>query len=240
MSGPSMPAGHGATWALVPFKGRSGGKQRLAPVLDGHQRGVLAAAMLTDVLVALSASGAFERILVVRGEGEPQPDGFERVTWLVQPAPAPSTAPVGGLNRALGWAQGLAAQEMVRRLVIVLADVPLIQVDDLVALLDAAPAGVGPFAVLAPDGASTGTNALLLSPPDVLEPRFGADSFRAHVARLGERRVPYAIVRRSNLALDLDTPDDLERFLDVAPPNCTRAALESFGMSERGRSRSLV
>lgn len=232
MSGQSPRSGGGTTWALVPFKGRSRGKQRLAPVLDGDQRGVLAAAMLTDVLAALSTSGVFDRVLVVRGEDDPHPDGLERVTWLVQPGPAPAVAPVGGLNRALGWAQGLTANEEVRRLVIVLADVPLIQADDVAALLDAAPPGPGPFAVLAPDGASTGTNALVLSPPDVLEPRFGADSFRGHLARLGERRVPYAIVRRSNLALDLDTPEDLERFLEVAPPNHTRAVLESFGMSK--------
>ena len=238
MSDQSPGARGGTTWALVPFKGRTRGKQRLAPVLDGHERAVLAAAMLADVLAALSASRVFDRILVVGGEDGPHPDGFEWVSWLVQPEPAPSKAPVGGLNRALGWAQGLA-DETVRRLLIVLADVPLIQVDDVAALLDAAPPGSDRFAVLAPDGASTGTNALLLAPPDVLEPRFGADSFRAHVARLGERGVPYAIVRRSNLELDLDTPEDLERFLQMAPPNRTRTALESFGMSERVSRRPL-
>jgi 2-phospho-L-lactate guanylyltransferase len=64
------------------------------------------------------------------------------------------------------------------------------------------------FAVI-PDRMGTGTNALVISPPDAVEPAFGPGSRQRHIAmglsasrRVAEHEVP-------SLALDLDTADDL-------------------------------
>ena len=87
--------------------------------------------------------------------------------------------------------------------------------------------------VIAPDGASVGTNALLLEPPTALAPLFGADSFHAHVAWAAELGLRYAIVRRPGLLLDVDTPEDVGRFLALEPVGRAAAMLRSFDLDRR-------
>ena len=60
-----------------------------------------------------------------------------------------------------------------------------------------------------PDRHGTGTNALVLSPPDAIEPSFGPDSLERHVAAAEAAGVPHRVEEVPGLALDVDTPDDL-------------------------------
>ncbi|MDP8921974.1 MAG: hypothetical protein M3O34_03760, partial [Chloroflexota bacterium] len=87
--------------------------------------------------------------------------------------------------------------------------------------------------VIAPDRAGLGTNALVLAPPAGLSPRFGVDSFRAHLTAAVERRLPYQIVERPGLALDLDTPDDIARLLASPSSGRTVVLARSLQFDER-------
>ena len=55
--------------AIIPVKRWGAAKQRLLDRLDRPQRAAVVKAMLSDVLVAVSACEAVERIVVVTGEG---------------------------------------------------------------------------------------------------------------------------------------------------------------------------
>ncbi|MGH2457081.1 MAG: 2-phospho-L-lactate guanylyltransferase, partial [Candidatus Limnocylindria bacterium] len=91
-------------------------------------------------------------------------------------------------------------------------DLPNLAVDDVRALVDAIPAaGVA----IAPDRAESGTNGLALRPPDAIGFRFGPGSFAAHRAEARRAGLSLAVVRRPGLAFDLDTPDDLARWLKL-------------------------
>jgi 2-phospho-L-lactate guanylyltransferase len=80
------------------------------------------------------------------------------------------------------------------------------QVDELVARpLDA------PSALIVPDRHGSGTNALLLTPPDALEPSFGPGSRELHEAGAGSAGLDHEVVHVPTLALDIDTADDLDR-----------------------------
>src|SRR6185312_6236046 len=65
------------------------------------------------------------------------------------------------------------------------------------------------YAVVVADRHGTGTNALLLSPPDAIEPRYGPGSFQRHLELAQAAEVPAEVVEVASLALDVDTPDDL-------------------------------
>ena len=69
-----------------------------------------------------------------------------------------------------------------------------------------------PFALLVPSHDRLGTNALLLAPPDVIELRFGYDSFAFYEPR-GSEGLPVRFFENERIALDIDEPKDLERFL---------------------------
>ena len=93
---------------------------------------------------------------------------------------------------------------------------------------------------IVPDRHGTGTNALLLAPPDAIAPSFGPGSFERHVAAARDAGVAYAVERVPTLMFDVDTPDDLADLSGVldecrghAPS--TRGALRQL---DRSRARA--
>ena len=238
MSGQKRPRGAGGdTWAVVPFKGRDG-KRRLSPLLEPDERAELARAMLRDVLAALAGSPLVDHVAVVSPEDDRASTAeLSGAGWLVESGPDGATVEPGGLNGALRAAQAAATAAGAARLLVLPADLPLLTADDVAAVLAAAPARDGGRSagriVVAPDGSSAGTNALLLEPPTALAPSFGTDSFQAHLARAAELGLPYAIVRRPALLLDVDTPEDVARLLTLAPEGRAAAVLRSFDLERR-------
>ena len=85
--------------------------------------------------------------------------------------------------------------------------------------------------MIVPDRHGSGTNALLLSPPGVIEPSFGPGSFARHAARAHAAQTVVRVAEVRSLGLDVDTPDDLQALRDAlaARPNAaprTRELLE--------------
>lgn len=115
--------------------------------------------------------------------------------------------PGRGLNIALTSARDAAIGEGIDRLLILSADLPLIEPDDVTALLNLPRDGIA----VAPDHAGTGTNALSLPLPGAAEFRFhyGEGSFTAHEAEADRLDLPFRSVQRPGLELDIDRPEEL-------------------------------
>jgi 2-phospho-L-lactate/phosphoenolpyruvate guanylyltransferase len=93
-------------------------------------------------------------------------------------------------------------------------DMPLLRASDVESVLAQVPQdAMAPFALLVPSHDRLGTNALLLAPPDVIELRFGHDSFAFHMSRVAAQGLPVRFFENERIALDIDEPKDLERFL---------------------------
>jgi 2-phospho-L-lactate guanylyltransferase len=60
-----------------------------------------------------------------------------------------------------------------------------------------------------PDRHGTGTNGLLLTPPDAISPSFGPGSFERHRALALAAGLPCRVERPPSLLLDIDTGADL-------------------------------
>lgn len=198
-------------WAAVPFRGPVGSKRRLAGLLDAAERERLSLAMLADVLDVLLGSERIERVLLVT----PSVDGLEsmrheRLTMVVEPPASHDGAQLGGLNGALRHAQRAAEAAGAESLLIVPADVPLIDQSDLAAVLDAVALA---SLVIVPDRTVEGTNALVLTPPSALEPSFGEASYPRHLRLAHQAGLRAAVIERAGLELDLDTPADIAALL---------------------------
>jgi 2-phospho-L-lactate guanylyltransferase (CobY/MobA/RfbA family) len=85
-----------------------------------------------------------------------------------------------------------------------------------------------------------GTNALLLAPPDVIKLRFGYDSFSYHVSQVSAQGLPLRFIENERIALDIDEPKDLERFLsfNFKDGESTRAARAMLADQVTEKSRS--
>lgn len=196
--------------ALIPVKSFTHAKQRLSPILGEGQREVLAEAMLRDVLGRVVRARGLEATYVVTAD--------ERVSAIAASLGALvlRDKEERGETEAVRFALRDLKQTGVPAVLVIPADIPLVRasdIEDLVAVSSRYDGG--PFAVLVPSHDRLGTNALLLSPPDVIGLRFGHDSFSYHLRQAAGRGIPFRVVENARIGLDIDEPPDLERFLSA-------------------------
>jgi 2-phospho-L-lactate guanylyltransferase len=188
------------TWLCILARDPAAAKTRLSGVLGQASRADLAIAMLDDVLAAASQVTFARRLVVTESElvrGVARSAGAESLD--VTPS---------GTNDAASAAVLAAADAGAGRALLLAADLPCLLASDLELLL-AEDASV----VIAPDRHRRGTNALLLSPPSVISPAFGADSFTAHRERARRVSSEATVVTTRGLATDVDEPEDLRLLL---------------------------
>jgi 2-phospho-L-lactate guanylyltransferase len=188
------------TLAILPIKSFDAAKQRLQDALEPADRKVLAEAMFTDVLVALRRVGQLHSLLVVTSDNVAGRIAAGYGAMLLEDADeGHNAAAAKGVERALA----LGAE----RVLLVPGDCPLMDPAELDGLLSR-PSG-GYSATIVPDRHGSGTNALLVTPPDALDPAFGPGSRERHEARAREAGLRTQTVSLQSLALDVDTPEDL-------------------------------
>jgi 2-phospho-L-lactate guanylyltransferase len=200
---PPLRAPAGRTVAVLPVKRFSAAKQRLDGDLSDGTRRALAEAMVTDVLIALRRAKRVDEVLVVSGEhtAVALAAGYDAAAVIDDPDDAGhSSAAVRGVNAAL--------ERGATRVLLVPGDCPALDPLELDDLLNRPIAG--PEVLVVPDRHGSGTNALVLTPPDVLRPAFGPGSRERHEQRAREAGITVQCVSVSTLGLDVDTLDDLE------------------------------
>ena len=186
--------------AIVPVGSIEGAKSRLGAVLDAEERRDLALRLAaTTIRAAVDTPGVDETFVVT-------PDDEVR-ELAVRAGARPLRQRSGGLNDGLRQAREEALAAGADAILILPIDIPQVSPEQLTPVVDLA-AGEGPLVAIVPDRHGRGTNALLLSPPDVIEFCFGGDSKDAHIgaARAAGARVE---VLDGPLTLDIDTPEDL-------------------------------
>jgi 2-phospho-L-lactate guanylyltransferase len=216
------------TLAILPVKSFGDAKQRLAPALGSGSRQALAQAMFSDVLASLRRVPGLDSVAVVTADpvAEAAARG-ERVRVLRDDEQAgQSAAALIGIRDAM--ASGF------ERVLLVPGDTPLLDAAEVAGLL----ARRRPVSIV-PDRHGSGTNALVLSPPDAIEPSFGPGSRERHVAAAEAAGLAHAVEELPSLMLDVDTGEDLAALAEVLAERrgqapATRGALQQLVRS-RGR-----
>jgi 2-phospho-L-lactate/phosphoenolpyruvate guanylyltransferase len=189
--------------AILPVKRFAAAKQRLAAGIDDERREALVAAMLEDVLKAIGEARSIGQTIVISGDPRAQ-----EIAASAKAAVIPDPADEGHVIAANA---GIARAEADGAGCVVLlpGDCPLLDPRELDSLLTGLPER---YVAVVPDRHGSGTNALVLAPPEAIEPAFGEGSRDRHVAAAREAGVPFAVDELPSLGLDLDTPADLVAF----------------------------
>lgn len=194
--------------AIVALKARSQSKMRLTSVLADAAREALVEAMAVDVLSCLLRHPEIEAVHVISGagwsDGGPLPRGI--TLWKE------SDWPVNGLIQAY---ELMAEKSAAEGLLFIHADLPCVHQEGLSSVIQAS---AGRHAVLCPDHAGVGTNAVLRWRDQPLPLCFGENSLRRHQRAADVAGVSWRIVRSPGLTLDIDVPADLDQLRrGVAP-----------------------
>jgi 2-phospho-L-lactate guanylyltransferase len=189
-------------WSIVPVKPLRRGKSRLAGLLTEEQRTRLNRYLLEHTLTILNQISDIEHTLVVSRD----------------PAALALTRSMGGrtvmedgapqFNTALQRATILAMGQGARGVIILPADLPLVEPSDLKALLMQ---GIKPpVIVIASDRRLDGTNGLFINPAGMIEYGYGPGSFQRHCTRATDAGARLEVFHSDHFGLDLDLPEDLE------------------------------
>ncbi len=226
------------TAAILPVKRFAAAKSRLgASGVAATLRERLARAMVADVLLALAGSASIDRTIVVTREPSLAGLAAEHGALLVDDIAE------DGQSAAVALAVRSALFERFERVLCIPGDCPALDPLELDALLAAADArAAATEVVIVPDRHGAGTNGLLLTPPDAIEPAFGPGSRERHEALALAAGVRPQIERPSSLLLDIDTGEDLAALRErldatAAAATRTRAVL---GQPERQPILSLI
>lgn len=215
-----------ATWAVVPAKRLEGALRRLAPAVPRPVRRELQVAMLHDVFGACAGAAGPAGLLVVTSDAEVATLARELAGALVIADHEPPRGMNGAVARGLEAVAGRGAEAAL----VLTADLPLAQAEDVDAILAAAPPA--PAAVLVPSHEGTGTNAMLLRPPGAIAPRLGPGSLARHLDEARRRGVPARHLALPRLALDIDTPRDLAALIASGGDCATLAACARLGVAD--------
>jgi 2-phospho-L-lactate guanylyltransferase len=108
-------------------------------------------------------------------------------------------------------------------------DIPLIQASEIETILEVAPEE---GSVLVPAADGRGTNAALRRPAGLFPLRFGNDSFKPHLAAARESGKPVVVLSLPGIALDVDSPADLRRLVELPGETRSQRMVRQFDLAD--------
>lgn len=190
-------------FAILPVKSPQNAKQRLTGFLAVEQRETLARMLYRQTLSALCQAEGIDQVVVATSDTEIADHArrsgvmvFEEVEQVSHSVSADAAC--------------LRAMEMgAATVLLVPIDVPTVTSADFTQLAACARPGL----IVVPSSDGTGTNALVRTPPNCIQSRFGPGSFRKHLDQALSKGLPADVLRLPGLMFDIDTPEDVAELL---------------------------
>jgi len=206
------------THIIVPIKDLSQAKQRLAGVLSTAHREGLVLAMLEDLLITLSTLPSCTVWVLASN------------TKVFQVAQRCGVRIINehesqGYNQAVAFGFKHFSGEPVA---VIPGDVPLASAEEILQLIRPAK-DKNELVRLAPDREKQGTNGLFLSQAHLMDPGFGVRSYAGYLGTAKAKGIDVEKVFSTGLALDIDTPADLEQLVRQTQEGVTIKFLKQLG-----------
>ena len=219
------------TAILLPVKRFSRSKERLARFLSPAEREELARLMFDDVWAVLQeAQAASNGVTSAGGATRPPSHGIGPVfvataePYVIERCRESGTPYLeeseqrshsASVMEASRWAVSLGAASLLS----IPIDTPGVTAEEIFALLDL---GRRHSVVIVPSADGTGTNALLRTPPEAIDPRFGPHSCGLHVEEARKKGLSHLVHPSPGFGRDIDTPEELYDFATNGRPCLSR------------------
>jgi 2-phospho-L-lactate guanylyltransferase len=204
-------------FAILPVKSPQNAKQRLTGFLAVEQRETLARLLFRQTLAALCQAQGIDRVVVATSDVAIAEHARQSGVLVFEETEQVS-------HSVSADAACLRAMEMgASTVLLVPIDVPTVTPADFTQLAASARPGL----IVVPSSDGTGTNALVRTPPNCIESRFGPGSFRAHLEQALSKGLPADVLRLPGLMFDIDTPEDVAELLGRGHQSEVSSFLES-------------
>lgn len=192
-------------FVIIPIKPFEKSKTRLATQLSVGQRMALSRYMLLQTIRLARQVG---KVVVISQSQRVRQQAKQAGAWALVEADT-------GLNAAIRQAAEWVAARGEEAALVLPADLPLLTLSNLTEMMSLGQQS--PAIVIAPCHRGKGTNALLVRPPTLINFNFGPDSFALHRQAARAFGLEPIIYQSPTVALDIDTPADLEKVLPTQP-----------------------
>jgi 2-phospho-L-lactate guanylyltransferase len=196
-------------FAVLPVKNQRNAKQRLRDFLPAAERTALARLLYEQTLAELCQAEGIDQVVVATSDSEISAYARDRGALVLEEDKQLSHS--ASADAACVRCMGMGAKTVM----LVPIDVPLVQAADFTELASAARPGL----IVVPSADGTGTNAMVRTPPDIIQSRFGPGSCRAHLEQARSKGISVEVLRLRGLMFDIDTPEDVAWLLATAPDN---------------------
>lgn len=191
-------------WAIVALKSPATAKSRLSLCLTELERRDLFFIMAARVINALQQTPGIARVLVVTAAAEVVQFARDLHAEILDQRRDAGTA--AAFAHAIDALAALPVLQRPDSALLIAGDLPLISPTAVSSVLQYAGGGIA----IVPDRQRIGTNALLCSPPGLLPPSFGGNSFIKHCNMAAALGLPVHVHESDALGLDIDVADDLK------------------------------
>ncbi len=203
---------------VIPVKKLSKSKQRLSGLLTPTVRAGLVLAMLEDLLAVISFIDHGQVLVVASDDLVFDVARKFGANILREDQPWDYNSAVNA---------GFAALGDVGNVAVFPADIPLARSREISRLVAASEMDK-PLVRLAPSRDKLGTNGLFLSSRHLIRPGFGPDSFAGHCRSASAMGIDTVSLKAPGLAHDIDTPLDLQEFMQHRQSGLTLEFMESI------------
>jgi len=219
-----MTKDHVTAFVIIPVKRLDNAKSRLSSLLTDDERKQFCLKMLEDVLGTVkSTKRAHETVVVSKDPLVSEITKIFDVAYLKERK--------RGLNKTVSEAVNWCVKREATSVLVLPADVPLVVPTDLNRIFTL---GEEASMVISTSRNGKGTNALLLTPPNVSPTFYGPRSFQRHIKEASKLKISFRRYRSPRIALDIDTVEDLTYFVSLkAKETSAYKVLEKIGVVNR-------
>ena len=219
-----MTRDHVTVFVIIPVKRLDNAKSRLSSLLTDDERKQFCLKMLEDVLRTVkSTKRAHETVVVSKDPMVSEIAKNFDAAYLKERKT--------GLNKTVSEAIDWCVKRGATSVLFLPADIPLVAPTDLNRIFTLREKA---SMVISPSRNGKGTNALLLTPPNVSPTFYGPRSFQRHIKEAKKLKISFHRYRSPRIALDIDTVEDLTYFISLkAKKTSAYKVLEKIGVTNK-------
>lgn len=217
-------------WAVIPVKPLRLAKSRLRDILTPEERQLFAEAMLRHVLDVVRSVPQITGTLVISRDNHALALARDYGAKTVQESGSPE------LNAALMRATSIIGSWGSDAVLVLPADLPLIDAEDVRGILDMGKEER--CIVIATDRNKDGTNALLMRPPGLIAYAYGEGSFQRHAVLARDAGAVVNVYESDRMWQDIDLPEDIANYYRMVQRGNYTDILPQFLKTARERNGS--
>lgn len=189
-------------WVIIPVKPLRRSKSKLNKILSEDERTDLNLRLFENTLKILKNVETPHQVLVVSKDSSVI--SLSR-TYKIRTLQEDS---LSNLNLSLKKAAQVVKAYSAKSILILPADLPFLNKDDITNMVFEN--SDQPTMVISPDRKMSGTNLMMISPPDLIEFSYGPGSFERHIRQAQLLNAKIVVKISESSKFDIDSPEDYE------------------------------